>query len=266
MLYLDISVSPKTLVNGSFKIERLVTYKKKNDDYLVTLLTAGKVHVFLGSSGDWKTILSASPQSFYSDDDQENIQADKSGSGQYDSTDFRRFIEHASNSLNMLTNAYELPLFLCASKEIIEEYEKLNANATFVTCFITTSNDEINEPQLKNLLQPMLNKWSKIEHQYILNKLKLAAAGMNLAIGVKEVWNKAMSHRGRLLVIEKNFQHTANIASVDQLIFKAIEPYNKFSYINNPIDEIMEKVFENGGDVEFVEDGFLNDYQGIALI
>jgi hypothetical protein len=42
--------------------------------------------------------------------------------------------------------------------------------------------------------------------------------------------------------------------------------YNKFSCIKNPIDEMIEKVLENDGDVEFVSDGLLKDYRQIALI
>jgi hypothetical protein len=36
--------------------------------------------------------------------------------------------------------------------------------------------------------------------------------------------------------------------------------------VKNPIDEMIEKVLENGGDVEFVDNGLLSDYCQIALI
>jgi hypothetical protein len=32
------------------------------------------------------------------------------------------------------------------------------------------------------------------------------------------------------------------------------------------VDDLIEKVLQDGGDVEFVEDGSLNDYQHIALV
>ena len=37
-------------------------------------------------------------------------------------------------------------------------------------------------------------------------------------------------------------------------------------YIKDAVDDIMEKVLQNGGDVEFVENGVLKDYERIALI
>ncbi|MEI8059611.1 MAG: hypothetical protein WCG67_05590 [Ferruginibacter sp.] len=50
------------------------------------------------------------------------------------------------------------------------------------------------------------------------------------------------------------------------MIYKITEPYNKFSYIKDAVDDVMEKVLENGVDVEFVDDGVLKDYHRIALI
>jgi hypothetical protein len=32
------------------------------------------------------------------------------------------------------------------------------------------------------------------------------------------------------------------------------------------VDDVIEKVLENGGDVEFVDEGVLKDYHHIALI
>jgi hypothetical protein len=54
--------------------------------------------------------------------------------------------------------------------------------------------------------------------------------------------------------------------SYEEVIYKAQEPYNKFSYIKDAVDDVMEKVLETGGDVEFVEEGLLKEYQHIALI
>ena len=49
-------------------------------------------------------------------------------------------------------------------------------------------------------------------------------------------------------------------------LYLATEPYNKFSYIKDAVDDVIEKVLETGGDVEFVDAAVLNDYQHIALL
>ena len=100
----------------------------------------------------------------------------------------------------------------------------------------------------------------------LLNQLEDAAGKKKLAVGMRDVWREAMSDKGRLLVVEKNYIFAAQHGSSDEFIYKATEPYNKFSYIKDAVDDAIEKVLENGGDVEFVDEGVLKDYHQIALV
>ena len=75
-----------------------------------------------------------------------------------------------------------------------------------------------------------------------------------------------MMGNGRLLIVEKNFMHAAEDESIDDIIFKAVKPYNRFSYIKNSVDEVIEKVLESGGEVEFVDKDVVKDYHQIAMV
>lgn len=48
-------------------------------------------------------------------------------------------------------------------------------------------------------------------------------------------------------------------------IFRALKDGHPFC-ISDEIDQLIEKVLECGVDVEFVDDGSLKEYQGIAMI
>ena len=80
------------------------------------------------------------------------------------------------------------------------------------------------------------------------------------------VWREAVRRKGRLLVVEKNFKYSAQLGYGKDSLEELPESYNKFSYIRDAVDDVMEKVLENGGDVEFVDAEVLKDYQHIALI
>ena len=67
-------------------------------------------------------------------------------------------------------------------------------------------------------------------------------------------------------MVEKNYIYAAQHGSSDEVIYKATESYNKFSCIKDAVDDVMEKVLENGGDVEFVDEGVLKNYHNIALV
>ncbi|HRP54779.1 hypothetical protein [Agriterribacter sp.] len=42
--------------------------------------------------------------------------------------------------------------------------------------------------------------------------------------------------------------------------------HNQYSYIHDVPDDIVEKIIQGGGDVQFVDDEILQDYGGIALV
>lgn len=83
-----------------------------------------------------------------------------------------------------------------------------------------------------------LHPWNKHQLRFLLHK---AHEDGKLCCGLKAVWNTATHRKGRLLVVEENF--------MEELV-----------------DDIIEKVLKDGGDVEFVEQGVLSGYQQIALI
>jgi hypothetical protein len=64
---------------------------------------------------------------------------------------------------------------------------------------------------------------------------------------------------------EKDFMYATQHGSREAIIYKPLVPYNKFSCIKNVIDDIIEKILENGGDVEFTDKGLLKDFNRIAL-
>jgi hypothetical protein len=83
---------------------------------------------------------------------------------------------------------------------------------------------------------------------------------------MKDVWREAINQKGRLLIVEKNYMYPAQHGGSEDVIYEAVEPYSRFSYIKDAVDDVIAKVLENGGDVEFVDEGTLKDYHNIALV
>ena len=80
------------------------------------------------------------------------------------------------------------------------------------------------------------------------------------------VWREANQHRGRLLVVEKDYMFPAEPTDVADNIDPLPPRYNKYSYIKDAVDDVIEKVLQYGGDVEFVDNGVLAAYDKIALV
>lgn len=126
--------------------------------------------------------------------------------------------------------------------------------------------EECSLDDLKRLLKLRMADWQQIKQKNLLHQLREAAGKNKLSVGVEDVRCEVINRRGRILLLEKQYLSDTNLLASGELNYKTAESYNKFSCIKNPIDEMIDKVLENGGEVEFVSNGFLEEYSHIALI
>ncbi len=267
VLYLDISVEEKIIVDESFEIRDLVYSKKQVNKYLILLLSCKESRIYLGNSDSFVRIVSDIPESVYSyaNDIPERV-ANFSDVSKRKEIVMDKFLHHIDNSLDIILNAYHLPLLVMGTERILGHFKMLTKHAGAVIEYVQGNYEEATLLQLKEILKPYIADWKKVKQKDLLNQLEDAKGKNKLAFGMKDVWREAMGHKGRLLLVEKNYMYAAQHGSSEELIYKAEQPYNKFSYIRDAVDDVIEKVLENGGDVEFVDEDLLKDYQNIALV
>ena len=267
VLYLDIAVEEKIIVDESFEIRDLVYSKKQLHKYLVMLLSGKESRMYLGNSTTFVRIVSNTPESVYAyiNDMPERV-ANFSDMSERKEIVMDKFLHHIDNSLDIILNAYHLPLFVLGTERIMGHFKKLTKHAGAVIQYVQGNYEEATVQELNEILEPHITDWKKVKEKDLLNQLEEAAGKKKLAVGMRDVWREAMSHKGRLLLVEKNYMYAAQHGSSEDVIYKAVEPYSKFSYIKDAVDDVMEKVLENGGDVEFVDKDVLKDYQHIALV
>jgi hypothetical protein len=266
VLYLDISVEEKIIVDESFEIRDLVYSKKQLHKYLVLMLSSNESRVFLGNSETFVRLVSNTSQSVAFENDAPERVANFSDAADAKEILMNKFLLHSDNGLDIILNAYHLPIFVLGVDRILGHFKKLTKHGAAVIEYVPGNYEEATTEQLKKILAPYITDWQKVKQKDLLNQLEEAANKNKLATGMREVWREAMNKKGRLLMVEKNYMFAAEHGGTDDKIYKTTEQYNKFSYIKDAVDDVMEKVLENGGDVEFVDEGVLKDYNHIALI
>lgn len=266
-LYLDIAVEEKIMVDDSFEIRDLVYSKKQLHKYLILLLSKKESRIYLGNSVTFVRILSNAPESVYAyvNEVPERV-ANFSDIQERKQIVMEKFLHHIDKSLDIILNAYHLPLFVMGTKKILGHFKKITKHAGAVIEYVNGNYEEATSEELKDILEPYIADWKKVKYKDLLNQIEDAVGKKKLAVGMQDVWREAMNHKGRLLVVEKNYMYAASHGSSEETIYEAVEPYNKFSYIKDAVDDVMEKVLENGGDVEFVDKDLLKDYHHIALV
>jgi len=267
VLYLDIAVEEKIIVDESFEIRDLVYSKKQLHKYLVLILSGKESRMYIGNSTTFVRIVSNTPETVYAYINEiPGKVANFSDMADRKEIVMEKFLHQIDNALDIILNAYRLPLFVLGTERISGHFKKITKHGGAVIAYVHGNFEEASLKQLKEILEPYITDWKKVEERDLLNQLEDAAGKKKLAIGMRDVWREAMLHKGRLLVVEKNFMYAALHGSNEEVIYKAVEPYNKFSYIKDAVDDVIEKVLGNSGDVEFVDKDVLRDYHHIAMV
>ncbi len=267
VLYLDVAVEEKIIVDESFEIRDLVYSKKELHKYLVLLLSGKESRMYLGNTGDLVRIISDRPEHIdaYVNEAPERV-ANFSDMSERREMMMKKFLYHIDHSLDIVLNAYHLPLFVMGTDRILGHFKQITRHEKAIVEIIHGNYEESTMAQLQEVLQPYVNDWKKIKQRDLLNQVEEAAGRKKLAVGIKAVWHDAAHKNGQLLVVEKNYMYPAQQGSASDVIEDLHEPYNRFSYIKDAVDDIIEAVLENGGDVEFVDEGLLQLYNKIVLI
>jgi Bacterial archaeo-eukaryotic release factor family 3 len=267
VLYLDIPVEERIIVDESFEIRDLVYAKKEIHKYLVLVLSGKSCKVYIGNTNTFikvKSNVRDHIAAFISDAPERVANfSDPTG---HKETILRKFFRETDAGLSFLLKTYQLPVFIMGTKKVTGYFKDLTKNDKSIIGYIHGNYEGATETELKNILKPYVNDWKKIKMRDLLNQIEVASDAGKLTTGIKEVWKQASRKKGRLLIVEKNYMYAAQRGGDYDQIDEAIEPASKFSYIKDAVDDVIEKVLEHGGDVEFVDEGMLNGYLHIALI
>ncbi|MFT3845271.1 MAG: hypothetical protein QM725_09470 [Lacibacter sp.] len=267
VLYLDVPVEQKVIVDDSFEIRDLIYSKKQLHKYLLLILSSKESKLFLGNSEEFAKIILDRPASAeaYIHDTPERVT-------NFSDVDDRRemilekFLHQIDLALEEVLNKYPLPLFVMGAERTNGKFRHLTKHIKQVAVFINGNYEDHSFAELKQIMKPYVEKWKDEKQKELLQKIDEAAGKKKLAKGMNEVWRDAMLNKGQLLLVEKNYMYAAQLSGNDDVLYKVELPAGNTNYIKDAVDDVIEKVISNGGDVEFVDEGLLKDFGHIALV
>lgn len=255
IIYLDTPVDDHLVIDNGFSIRDLVYSRKKHFKYLLLLLSASSSKLFLGNSLKMVPVRLNVPNhaAAYKNDIPERV-------GNFSDPDKRKeelldkFLRHIDDGLVFALKSYPLPVFVAGAERVLGHFKKITQNQKHIEDFINGNYLDAKESIITELMQPYLVSWLETRHLKLVNDLEKANDDGILIYGIKDVWASVNERNSRLLVVEKSYRHSLS------------PDVNKSFYVMDTVDCIIEKVLQNGGDVEFVEDNLLKKYKHIALI
>ena len=267
VLYLDIPVEEKIIIDESFEIRDLVLAKKEEKQFLLVSVTAKATKIYLVDQGRF-TIIKVDVAEYAKTmkyDLPERV-ANFSDPAQQKEFNLKKFLHYSDKGLHGLLKSYPLPVLVMGSQKVLGYFKSLTRNIKNIVGYIPGNYSELPSAELAKIIEPAILDWKKIQMKLIFQKMEDAAGAGKLVSGIKEVWKQVNNSRGKLLIVEKNFRVSAEQGSDKSEILELSKPYNDFSYIRDAVDDMIEKMLEMGADVEFVETDTLKEYGRIVLI
>lgn len=265
--YLDIPIDEKIIIDESFEIRDLIFSKKEIHKYLLAVLSSKWTKIYLGNTNHFVRITLNVPDNiqYYDHNTHEKI-ANFTDEIKRKEILLNKFLHHTDNGLALLLQAYKLPLFVMGTVKTLGYFKSLTRNAKHIIDYIPGNFEESTEFDLQKTMQPYIADWKKITQANLLKQLDDAMGKKKLAVGIDAVWKASYQKKGRLLVVEKNYMYPAHHSDSPEMIYRYEKENKNVFFIKDAVDDIIEKVISSGGDVEFVDEGALKDFDKIALI
>jgi len=260
--YLNIPVIEKVTVDTSFEIRDFVLSKEDKHEFLLLIIGTQKEEIFVGNDERLKQIVCNRAINMRRDlpphltdfSDPKTNKEIRPGN----------FLKYIDNGLELILKAYPLPLFVMTTEKIMDLFRQVTKHSRYITGFVQGNFENASENKLRSAIMPFTRNWMLIKEKDVMNRLNIAEHDCKLAAGIYDVWQHANGRHGQLLVVEKDFYCPAFAGSNGEMVFSISNGKENKPGIKDAIDNIIEKVLQSGGDVEFVHE--LKKYDHIALI
>lgn len=229
--YMDTEVEPQLVIDKPLRTRDLADYRKKEKEYLVMVLDRDLSRTYLGRDSHLRLIKSNTPQSVQSN----------------------HFIHHMDQGLGGVLKVYPLPVFVIGPDPVTDFFTRITKHEEQIVDYIHQDVTDMTENRLLEWLRPQLVAWDSLRQRMVRQQIEKALKTGRLICGLDNVRKTAGSKNNRLLVIPRDSTRDSS---------RGTHPFYKASII----DDIAEKVFANGGEVEKVEKDMLNGYDDIAIV
>jgi hypothetical protein len=258
--YLNSIVKEDVSVGRPFTAKDIFRNEEFARKYLVLVLTKEFTKIFEGQSDNLSLHVLNLPEQV----------AAYSG---YSSNEFKtqkdflqQFLNHAIGILKILLSSNAIPYFVVATAEAKDVFLSLSECPKNAIAYINLESDLPSDAEISHAIKPFISDWTEVRNKDIMNQIRLAEQNGKLVAGIEEVWKTARHCRCKLLAVEKNYQAPAYFDNHSTIPFNRDMIVTNSLHMKDAVDDAIEQVLKDGGEVHLVEQGLLDHYLHITLI
>jgi hypothetical protein len=180
----------------------------------------------------------------------------------------KEFYTEVAGMLTEATRNDPLPLVLVGARSTLSVFEETNTSPSGVAVTIEGSYAEATPAAIAEMAWPRFQDWLDDQRHQVLDEVGNALGANLLAVGIEDAWTAALEGRGAKLVVDESYRQAA-VFHRDEWRLELVQidvPNPKPAHLDDAVDELIELIIGKGGEVVFVNEGALDDYDRVALI
>ncbi len=263
VITLPYEVKDKVVVDNTFEIRDLLFTLNRMFQYDVILLSKKKTRYFNGFS---KYL-----QEVFSNDIPEGMDyfleykvSEKIDPAKREAEAMRLYVLAVDQFLRLYSDLHT-PLIVIGDKKLVGYFHNNTKRPQKILGEIYGSFDDERVSVIRERVNEKLSEYMDLRDKQLLERIKDDIDRYNYVSGIQEVWTAAAMKEARILLVEQNY-HVQGYSVDNGLFLLLVKPDDEeYDYHADAVDDLAEMVLKQGGEVYFVKDGLLKDYERILL-
>jgi hypothetical protein len=177
---------------------------------------------------------------------------------------FKDFFRHADELLNDYLVG-DKPLIVLGIEKALAWFESISEHKQNIIGKIAGSYNHSSLKQIVEKVWPVMRSHLNNERLRLIQEFIEKIGEHHAVSGIQEVWQAVKEGKAFKLLVEKDFRSPGFVdKDAYRLYFRRSQ--EPLKVLADAVDDVIQMVLEQNGQVYFVANGMLKDYQGIALI
>ncbi len=268
VFHLPFPVTEKLVIDNSFEVRDLLYAAKINRSYLLVLISRNEVKTLLGFGKSLVSVeMDGMPENLKDVTTQHSLPGwDYLDKNAYDESNVSKFIHFIDSVIHDEMKDVSMPVIIFGDSKILGYFRKKSKIAKNILDYIEGNYEHASKHEILNLIEHSLGKLMQQDEQNALVELEHASGKNQISAGIAQVWRTAAEARGRMLLVEKDYKEAARLGTDGYTLIIDNEVSDARNKIEDAVDDIIEMVLKNRGDVVFLANGSLEAYQRIVML
>ena len=177
---------------------------------------------------------------------------------------WRKFYREVDHALAAIEAADPLPIVVAGVRRSLDLFDEVSTMSERVVGRLEGSYERTDQNHLGKEAWEIHRQRLRDRRTEVIDWLASGVGAGRAVSGMDEVWQLTREGRGRLLVLEEDYEHRPSVEIDGRLVVADGDPGP--AIMTDPVDELVEHAVRAGGEVEFVSSGSLADYGRVGLL